>query len=134
MFAFQDGKQFPDVYTFGEVYTNKLGEWKSKVAKAQYNEMIAKKTAYVEALASQYPKGTPVEDYPFLRRHVVIMDTLGEAQLNAQEAARLATDHRVDQLEADRNSMWLLLQWVAAQMPGISIPSDLGSVYAKEDH
>lgn len=40
------------------------------------DEMIAKKTAYVEALASQYPKGTPVEDYPFLRRHVVIMDTL----------------------------------------------------------
>ncbi|CAB4320644.1 unnamed protein product [Prunus armeniaca] len=41
------------------------------------DEVIAKKTTCVEALASQYPKGTSVEDYPFLRRNVMIMDALG---------------------------------------------------------
>lgn len=54
--------------------------------------------------------------------------------MRMHEAARLATNHRVDQLKADCNSMWLLLQRVAVQMPEISIPFDLGSVHAEEDH
>ncbi|KAF5728873.1 hypothetical protein HS088_TW21G01027 [Tripterygium wilfordii] len=75
----EEGSQFPEIDTFSEAYTNKAGEWTSDVAKTHYGEMIVKKNALLEQLATQYPDGTPAESItvPTEAGREIMMETLG---------------------------------------------------------